>query len=135
MPEPVADRCTRSHEYFFHFTKKPKYYYDLEATAEPLAEGDDIDMTRNMRTVWHFNPKPYAGAHFAAYPKRLIEPIIRSCSSDYGCCADCGTRGFAKLFTSVWTVVKWVADGDPTVNVMAKSSPLKHKSQGRLFLE
>lgn len=91
MPEPVADRCTRSHEYFFHFTKKPKYYYDLEATAEPLAEAGEIDMTRNMRTVWHFNPKPYAGAHFAVYPKRLIEPIIRSCSSDYGCCADCGT--------------------------------------------
>lgn len=92
MPEPVIDRCTRSHEYFFHFTKKPKYYYDLEATAEPLADDDESDdgMTRNMRTVWHMNPQPYAGAHFAVYPKRLIEPIIRSCSSDYGCCGDCG---------------------------------------------
>lgn len=28
MPESVADRCTRAHEYIFHFTKNPQYYYD-----------------------------------------------------------------------------------------------------------
>lgn len=34
MPESVRDRCTRSHEYIFHFTKGPRYWYDKEAVAE-----------------------------------------------------------------------------------------------------
>jgi len=88
MPEPVRDRCTRSHEFFFHFAKNSKYYYDTISSAEPLAEVDD-GTTRNMRTVWHFNPKPFDGAHFAVYPKHLIEPIVKSSTSDHGCCGDC----------------------------------------------
>jgi DNA modification methylase len=28
MPESVTDRCTRSHEYLFMFSKGPRYYYD-----------------------------------------------------------------------------------------------------------
>lgn len=31
MPESVTDRCTRSHEYIFMFSKKSKYYYDYES--------------------------------------------------------------------------------------------------------
>tara|TARA_R110000868_G_scaffold9867_2_gene48423 strand:- start:2568 stop:3581 length:1014 start_codon:yes stop_codon:yes gene_type:complete len=38
MPESVADRCTKSHEYIFLLSKKPHYYYDHEAVKEPLAE-------------------------------------------------------------------------------------------------
>jgi DNA modification methylase len=38
MPESVEDRCTKSHEYIFLLSKKPKYYYDHEAIKEPLAE-------------------------------------------------------------------------------------------------
>jgi DNA modification methylase len=34
MPESVRDRCTRSHEYIFHFTKGPRYWYDAQAVAE-----------------------------------------------------------------------------------------------------
>lgn len=37
MPESVQDRCTRSHEYIFMFTKQPRYYYDAEAIREPSA--------------------------------------------------------------------------------------------------
>jgi DNA modification methylase len=39
MPESVRDRCTRSHEYIFHFTKGSKYWYDAQAVAEPTSEG------------------------------------------------------------------------------------------------
>lgn len=35
MPESVRDRCTKSHEYIFLLTKRPKYYYDAEAIKEP----------------------------------------------------------------------------------------------------
>lgn len=38
MPESVTDRCTKSHEYIFLLTKKPKYYYDHQAIREPVAE-------------------------------------------------------------------------------------------------
>lgn len=38
MPESVTDRCTKSHEYIFLFSKSAKYYYDAEAIAEPVAE-------------------------------------------------------------------------------------------------
>lgn len=38
MPESVRDRCTKAHEYLFLLSKSPRYYFDAEAIAEPLAE-------------------------------------------------------------------------------------------------
>jgi len=38
MPESVTDRCTKSHEYIFLFSKQPKYFFDSVAIREPLAE-------------------------------------------------------------------------------------------------
>lgn len=38
MPESVTDRCTKSHEYIFLLTKRPKYYFDNEAIRQPYAE-------------------------------------------------------------------------------------------------
>lgn len=37
MPESVADRCTKSHEYLFLLSKSEKYGFDADAIAEPLA--------------------------------------------------------------------------------------------------
>ena len=38
MPESVADRPTKSHEYLFLLTKSAKYYYDAEAIKEKQTE-------------------------------------------------------------------------------------------------
>jgi DNA modification methylase len=38
MPESVRDRCTKAHEYIFLLSKSPRYYFDAEAIAEPVAE-------------------------------------------------------------------------------------------------
>jgi DNA modification methylase len=38
MPESVTDRPTKSHEYIFLLTKKPRYYYDADAVREPQLE-------------------------------------------------------------------------------------------------
>ena len=38
MPESVTDRCTKSHEYIFLFSKQPRYFFDSAAIKEPLAE-------------------------------------------------------------------------------------------------
>jgi site-specific DNA-methyltransferase (adenine-specific) len=35
MPESVTDRCTKSHEYIFMFSKSAQYFYDYESILEP----------------------------------------------------------------------------------------------------
>ncbi len=35
MPESVRDRCTRSHEYVFLFSKSRRYFFDSDAIKEP----------------------------------------------------------------------------------------------------
>jgi DNA modification methylase len=39
MPESVTDRCTKSHEYIFMFSKSEKYYFDYKAIMEPAICG------------------------------------------------------------------------------------------------
>ena len=36
MPESVTDRCTKSHEQIFLLSKRPRYFFDSEAIAEPV---------------------------------------------------------------------------------------------------
>lgn len=35
MPESVTDRCSKSHEYIFLFSKSKKYYFDADAIRQP----------------------------------------------------------------------------------------------------
>lgn len=70
MPESVKDRPTRSHEYLFMFSKSERYYYDRQSVLEPNG--------RNRRTVWDVHTQPFAGAHFATFPPKLIDPCIRA---------------------------------------------------------
>jgi DNA modification methylase len=102
MPESVQDRCTKAHEYIFLLSKSQKYYYDTEAIQEqaerPEGPGNKTHRhsqegiyvsgsqknlakigaseTKNKRSVWTVNVKPYSGAHFATFPTDLIEPCI-----------------------------------------------------------
>jgi DNA modification methylase len=48
MPESVMDRCTRSHEYIFMFSKNDRYYYDHLAIATPLSRAARIRMRQNI---------------------------------------------------------------------------------------
>ncbi len=45
---------------------------------------------RNLRSVWHLPTQPFAEAHFATYPERLVEPCIKAGTSEHGCCPECG---------------------------------------------
>jgi site-specific DNA-methyltransferase (adenine-specific) len=105
MPESVRDRCTKSHEYIFLLSKKPKYYYDHEAIKENSVRAGSIPKgkkysseladnkiggkhtretlnekpvaaKKNKRSVWKVSTKPFKGAHFATFPKDLIEPCV-----------------------------------------------------------
>jgi site-specific DNA-methyltransferase (adenine-specific) len=73
MPESVKDRCTKSHEYIFLFSKSEKYYYDHSASMELSIDGLS---KRSRRSVWTVETKPFKGAHFATFPPSLIEPCI-----------------------------------------------------------
>ena len=101
MPEPVTDRCTKSHEYIFLLAKNEKYYFDNESIKEDGiikagtkgAKGSEerqneknvnsrppeykiYDGKRNKRSVWKVNTKPFKESHFATFPPKLIEPMI-----------------------------------------------------------
>lgn len=107
MPESVTDRCTKSHEYVFLFSKSPKYYFDSLAIKEPSTKSstsnirfggdkygtndapihrtksgkDYVDSgTRNKRSVWTIATKGYKGAHSAVMPEALCEPPILASS-------------------------------------------------------
>jgi DNA modification methylase len=36
------------------------------------------------------NPAAFSSAHFATFPAKLVEPLVRAGTSQYGCCAACG---------------------------------------------
>jgi DNA modification methylase len=105
MPESVRDRCTKAHEYLFLLTKSPRYYFDADAIAEPLAASSVVRLsqpnldqqagsdrvpgktngamkavsngdTRNKRSVWTVATAPFKEAHFATFPPKLIEPCV-----------------------------------------------------------
>lgn len=104
MPESVRDRCTKSHEYIFLFSKSQRYYFDYESIQEDSlckddprngegriayegkrTEGEDphaqqsfvtVNDKRNKRDVWTVATRPIKDAHFATFPEALIEPCI-----------------------------------------------------------
>ncbi|MCA9051249.1 MAG: site-specific DNA-methyltransferase [Planctomycetaceae bacterium] len=71
QPESVKDRPTRSHEYVFLLSKSEKYYYNFEAVQEEIH-----GKRRNRRSVWSINTEPFSEAHFATFPRSLVEPCI-----------------------------------------------------------
>ena len=106
MPESVKDRCTKAHEYIFLLSKNSHYYFDHEAIQEEAKDWGTRDRsngkyhnegtglsphtgleksyeTKNKRSVWTVNTKPYKEAHFAVFPTDLIEPCIKAgCPKD-----------------------------------------------------
>lgn len=120
MPESVTDRPTKSHEYVFLLSKRARYFYDADAVREgiskssierwngmptrknPNTQGIDVDSVngercmgvnpagRNRRTVWTIPTAPFSGAHFATFPPKLIEPMVRAGTSELGVCPECG---------------------------------------------
>lgn len=107
MPEPIKDRCTKSHEYIFLFSKKRNYFFDYQAIQEDCVSdvkedsnikfggtkyGDNDDKhyqtysgnaykptsKRNKRDVWNISVQPTKEAHFATFPEELVENCIKA---------------------------------------------------------
>lgn len=144
MPESARDRPTRSHELLFLLTRRPRYYYDAEAIAEPVAAAtarDRVDgarfrpdrgfpgspssgngrlgagATRNARDVWRIASSPFPGAHFATFPPELAARCIRAATSAHGVCRECGgpwERQTERRFLATGPGRAHVAGGDRT---------------------
>jgi DNA modification methylase len=50
MPESVQDRCTKAHEYVFLLSKSPRYYYDQDAIAEPVAPASVVCLAQDVES-------------------------------------------------------------------------------------
>lgn len=72
-PEKVRDRCVRSHEKIFLFTKRPRYYFDGDAIKVPSESGGEMKLRPD---VWRIPVSSWRSAHFATFPPDLILPCI-----------------------------------------------------------
>jgi DNA modification methylase len=95
VPLPESDRLNLAHEHFFHFVKRPrygraKYYYDANAL-----ESRQTDVVSVL-------VEPGEDGHTATFPRRLIEPLILSCSPEMGTVLDpfCGTGRVLEIAAS-----------------------------------
>lgn len=124
MPESVTDRPTRAHEFLFLLSKQSRYFYDADAIREDdsgkpagngydraarlsggLADGNverwEPGGGRNKRDVWTVTTQPFAGAHFATFPPKLIEPCVLAGAAEGDTVLDpfagAGTTGLVAL--------------------------------------
>lgn len=108
MPTSVKDRFTVDFEKIFFFTKESKGYYfeqQFEPYTKPMNRWGGEKLTangssewdngtsqntyrdrlmrpnpegKNMRTVWSINTKPSKEKHFATYPEKLVERMMKA---------------------------------------------------------
>ena len=115
MSESCTDRFSKSFEYVFMLTKNENYYFDQFSVSEQISNESILRSQRNyiknklignfdnrtdayvekgvvnMRNVWRINLQPgSSGDHIAGYPEKLVEPCIKTGSSEKGCCVNCG---------------------------------------------
>jgi site-specific DNA-methyltransferase (adenine-specific) len=74
MPASVKDRFTVSHEKIYFFSKSKKYYFKQQYEKTSSSNEDK----KNKRSVWNINTRPFPDAHFAVFPKELIETPIKA---------------------------------------------------------
>ena len=117
MPSSVSDRFSNKYEPVYMLVKNKKYWFDLDAVRvphkEPERNGTKENRARRKQDAlsnWHdwkadhriYNPlgknpgdvwtiptQPYKESHFATFPTKLIEPMIRAaCPAEI--CPVCG---------------------------------------------
>lgn len=122
MPESVTDRLSTRHENVFLFSKRARYWFDLDPIREPHASTPDREGKnalrgqkamrpvgpnsgayseggRNPGDVWSIATQPFPGAHFAVMPSALAERCILAGCKPGGTVLDpfsgSGTTGMA----------------------------------------
>lgn len=80
-------------------------------------QGMDTDEDGNP-LAFVVNPQAFAGSHFATFPPKLVEPMVKAGTSEKGCCSECGAP---------WRRV--VANHVPVLGVDIPEAT-RHKNQG-----
>ena len=118
MPSSVSDRFSVDYEDIFFFVKSKKYYFEQQLEKSIWAEKDKRAITggitksgksvseegtqyqisksgsfrkdglRNVRSVWTICTKGLKDAHFATFPEKLIEPMIKAGCPENGIVLD-----------------------------------------------
>lgn len=107
MPSSVKDRLAGSYEFVHLFVKNKKYHFDLDAIREPttsnpirkwsagqfggkgqatspisIHDQQNNPLGKNpgdiLEDFWTLTTQPHPFAHFAVYPERLVEPMIKA---------------------------------------------------------
>jgi len=71
-PDSLTGRSRRNSDWFFESWQG----LELDEDGEPLA--------------LIVNPAPYKGSHYATFPPKLVEPMIKAGTSEKGQCPECG---------------------------------------------
>jgi site-specific DNA-methyltransferase (cytosine-N4-specific) len=115
MPSSANDRFTVDFEYVYFFVKNQKYWFEQQFESqidwglrdrskgkrflagihsETGLTGQLNPQGRNKRCVWDVTTQPYSEAHFATFPEKLVEPMIRAgCPEDGITCDPFGGSG------------------------------------------
>jgi DNA modification methylase len=124
MPSSVKDRFTVDYEPVFFFSKSKKYWFEtqyeqlenpdrtnFQSGKRTFGENKDrndndlgdrskdfsFPLGRNKRCVWKIPTAPFKEAHFATFPEKLIEPMVKAGCPVGGICLDpffgAGTTG------------------------------------------
>jgi len=119
MPSSVKDRFTNAYEPVFMLVKNKKYWFDLDAVRvphktpfeklpqkfgrlDPNKKGAQNAMSgiikyqafghplsKNPGDLWEIPTQPFLEAHFATFPEKLVEPMIK-CACPQWICKKCG---------------------------------------------
>lgn len=118
MPSSVKDRFATSYEPVFMLVKNKKYWFDLDAVRLPHQDssierakyksskrkdlssqalykkrwnvkGMALSAGKNPGDLWTIPTQPFPEAHFATFPEKLIEPMIKAACPEW-ICKKCG---------------------------------------------
>jgi len=78
---------------------KERYKYDFGGQKNiekkkfqpmtPVGEIKENPLGRTIRNVWAINPQPFSEAHFATFPEKLVEPMLKMGCPEF-VCKKCG---------------------------------------------
>ena len=77
MPSSVRDRLTNSHEHIFMLTKKPRYYYDADAIAEPAQDWTGRGPSTGIKRTEHYLSNNGGNAGLAGIAQRYKDGEVR----------------------------------------------------------
>jgi len=165
MPSSVKDRFTVDFETVGFFVKSKRYWFEpqYEKYTAPMnrwggnklkADGESTwdkstkqntyrnrnmrphEQGRNKRSVWTITTKPFKGAHFATYPEKLIEPMIKAGCPEF-ICRKCGVAR-KKIYEFTGNHIGQRGYGSKTaehIGVSPTSSLLTKQVKEKIFTE